>query len=104
MVYINEGKKLQPCEEEKLEYIEKSSKALIEFAPKSLRMIKFPNDFKFSLKTMETFLEHWRGRTGLSIVTSNFDYEKKEYMEIITKYKNDGVIKDFSIQVQLFLR
>ena len=46
---------------------------------------------------METFLEHWRGRTGLSIVTSNLDYEKKEYMEIITKYKNDGAVKDFSI-------
>ena len=75
---------------------EKLSKALIEFASKNLRIIKFSRyDFKFSLKTLEFLLENWRGRAALSILTSALDYEKEEYMKIINKYKNDGVIKDF---------
>jgi len=83
-------------EEKLLGYGEKLSKALIEFAPKNLRTIKFSEyDFKFSLKTLESLLEGWRGRTALSVITSDQIYEKEEYMEIINKYKNDGVIKDF---------
>ncbi len=47
------------------------------------------------MKILESLLENWIGRTALSIITSDSDYEKGEYMEIINKYKNDGVIKDF---------
>src|SRR3989337_3693007 len=83
-------------EEKLLGYGEKFSKALIEFAPKNLRTIEFSEyDFKFSLKTLESLLEGWRGRTALSVITSDQVYEKEEYMEIINKYKNDGVIIDF---------
>ena len=85
-----------PGEGEKLEYGEKLSKALIEFSPKSLRTIKFSAlDFKFSLKTLEYLLKHWKGRAALSIFTSDADYKKEEYLEIINKYMNDEVIKDF---------
>ena len=87
-------------EEKLLGYGEKLSKALIEFAPKNLRTIKFSkNHFKFSLKTLESLLESWRDRTVLSIITSDLDYEKEEYVEIINKYKNDGVIKDFKCEI-----
>ena len=95
MVYMNQGIEL-PSEKEKLEYGEKLSKALIDFAPKKLRAIWFSEfDFKFSLKTLETLLENWRSHTSLSIFTSDLDYGREEYMEIINKYKNDEVIKDF---------
>jgi len=48
---------------------------------------------------LESLLENWRGRTALSIITSDLDYEKGEYMEIINKCKNDGVIKDFKCKI-----
>src|ERR1043165_5741917 len=65
-------------------------------APKNLRAIKFSDlDFKFSLKTLETLLENWRGRPSLSIITSDLDYEGQEYMEIINRYKDEEVLKDF---------
>ena len=54
--------------------------------------------FKFSLKTLESLLESWRNRSVLSIITSDPDYNKEEYLEIINKYKNDGVIKDFKCE------
>src|SRR6266542_1944728 len=83
-------------EEKLLKYGEKLSKALVEFASNNLRIIKFSKyHFKFSLKTLESLLENWRGRTALSIITSDPDYENEGYVKIINKYKNDGVIKDF---------
>ena len=94
----NEWNGCEQREKEKLEYGEKLSKALIDFAPKKLRAIWFSkHHFKFSLKTLETLLENWRSRTTLSIFTSDFDYRKDEYIKIINKYKNDGVIRDLHI-------
>ncbi len=96
MIDMDEDNEFKSDEEKLLSYGEKLSKALIEFASNNLRIIKFSKyDFKFSLKTLEFLLENWRGRTVLSIITSDFDYKKEEYMKIINKYKNDGVIKDF---------
>ena len=96
MVYMNEGEEVEPHENERLEYGEKLSNALIEFASKNLKIIKFSGfSFKFSLKTLDTLLENWRDRNVLSIITSDPDYGKEEYTEIINKYKNDGMIKDF---------
>src|SRR5688500_2674637 len=70
-----------------LEYGDKLSKALIEFAPRNLRTIKFSRyDLKFSLKILESLLEGWRGRTALSFITSDQVYGKEEYIEIINRY------------------
>jgi len=92
---MDEEDEFKSYEEKLLQYGEKLSKALIEFAP-NLRIIKFSGyDFKFSLKTLEFLLENWKGQTAISIITSDPVYEKEEYMKIINKYKNDGVIKDF---------
>ena len=66
-------------------------------------MIKFSRkDFKFSLETLKILLKSWRGHTSLSILTSDADYEKEEYMEIVDKYKNDEVIEDFKCNVQYY--
>ena len=66
-----------------------------------MRIIKFSEyDFKFSLKTLESLLESWKGRTALSFITSDQIYKREEYMEIINKYKNDGVIIDFKCKLR----
>ena len=33
----------------------------------------------------------------LSILTSNLIYNEDNYRELINKYKNDGIIKDFKV-------
>ena len=68
-------------------------KVLNRSAPINLREIRF--HYKFSLETLEEFLENWKGRPALSILTSNHGYENEEYIEIVSRYKNDGVLKDF---------
>jgi hypothetical protein len=70
-------------------------KILIRSAPTNLREIRFFNDFQFSLKNLEEFFEKWKGRPALSIQTADHTYERNDYMELIIKYKNDGVIEDF---------
>ncbi|PKC70279.1 hypothetical protein RhiirA1_454960 [Rhizophagus irregularis] len=70
-------------------------KVLIRSAPNNLRELRFFNDFKFSLDVLENFLEKWRGRPALSILTSNLIYENYNYKNLINKYKNNGVIKTF---------
>ncbi|CAG8747465.1 7780_t:CDS:1, partial [Rhizophagus irregularis] len=77
-----------------LENGEKLLKILINSAPTNLKKIKFYDDFKFSLKNLEEFLEKWRG-CPLSILTSDSIYESEDYKKLIDKYKNDGIIKDF---------
>ncbi len=100
MIHMGEENKLKLDEEKLLEYGEKLSKALIEFASNNLRKIKFSQyDFKLSSKTLEFLLENWRGRNVLSIITSDLDYEKEEYVNVINKYKNDGVVKDFRCEI-----
>ena len=74
---------------------EKLLEALIRSAPINLREIRFFRGFKFSLKNLEEFLEKWRGRPALSIITSDPIYNGEDYIKLINKYKNDGAIKDF---------
>jgi hypothetical protein len=74
---------------------EKLLEILIRSASANLKEIRFYDDFKFSLKILEEFLEKWRGRSLLSIFTSDFIYEEENYKKLISKYKLDGVIKDF---------
>ncbi|GBC06345.1 hypothetical protein RclHR1_06780009 [Rhizophagus clarus] len=81
-------------EEKILENGEEILNALIRSAPTNLKEIRFFNDFKFSLKALEDFLECWKG-CALTILTSDIVYEGESYKKLINKYKNDGVIKDF---------
>jgi hypothetical protein len=83
--------------EKKLENGEEILKVLIKSAPTNLREIRFFNDFKFSLKALKEFLKSWKG-CALTIITSDTIYEGEDYKELINKYKNDGVIKDFKCE------
>jgi hypothetical protein len=87
--------KKEMIEEKLLENGEELLKILIRSAPTHLREIRFLYDFKFSFEAFEEFLEKWRGRPALTILTSNPIYEGENYVKLINKYKNYGVIKDF---------
>ncbi|CAG8700500.1 2308_t:CDS:2 [Rhizophagus irregularis] len=66
------------------------------YMDKYLVKIRFPYDMGFSLDILEEFLEKWRSRPKLSILTcNNFIYEEENFVKLVNKYKNDGVIKDF---------
>ncbi len=78
-----------------LEKGEELLKILIRSSSTNLREIRFFDNFKFSLKSLEEFLEKWRDRPALSILTCDPIYIEDEYVKLINKYKNDGVIKDF---------
>jgi hypothetical protein len=94
VVYINDVETENL--EELLENGEELLKILIRSAPTNLREIRISRDFKFSFEAFEKFLEKWRGRPVLTILTSNPIYTRVEnYVKLINKYKNDGVIKDF---------
>ncbi|GBB87434.1 hypothetical protein RclHR1_01390024 [Rhizophagus clarus] len=81
-------------EEKFLENGEELLKTLIRSAPTNLREIRFLYDYKFSLKALEEFLEKWKG-CSLSILTCEPIYKEEDYVKVINKYKNNGVIKDF---------
>ncbi|RIA98966.1 hypothetical protein C1645_588243 [Glomus cerebriforme] len=71
-------------------------KILIRSASFNLREINFFEYFKFTLETLENFLENWRGRCALSIFVPDFDdHEEEKYTDMINRFKNDGVLKDF---------
>jgi hypothetical protein len=70
-------------------------KILTKSAPTNLREIRFFEDFKFSLKDLEKFFKNWKDRPALSILTSDPLYRGEDYVELINKYKNNGIIKDF---------
>ncbi|CAG8590436.1 15830_t:CDS:1 [Funneliformis mosseae] len=86
-------------EKASLEIGKELSRILIKSAPDNLREIRLTdtNKIKFSLETLDAFLDNWRGRTPLSIIISDPLYKKEEYMEILNKYMDDGVIKEFKI-------
>ncbi|UZO20344.1 uncharacterized protein OCT59_012770 [Rhizophagus irregularis] len=79
-------------EQKVLEYGEILLKILISSTLNNMKEIRFCGDFKFSLQALEEFLKKWEGN-ALSIITSN--YIEEDYEELINKYKNNGVIKDF---------
>ncbi|GES99137.1 hypothetical protein GLOIN_2v1764020 [Rhizophagus clarus] len=70
-------------------------KILIRSAPPNFKEIRFYDEFKFSLESLEDFLRAWKGRPALSIITSDSIYEGINYKVLINKYKSYGVIKDF---------
>uniref|UniRef100_U9T7Y7 Uncharacterized protein n=1 Tax=Rhizophagus irregularis (strain DAOM 181602 / DAOM 197198 / MUCL 43194) TaxID=747089 RepID=U9T7Y7_RHIID len=78
-------------EEELLIENEEILKILIRSSPTNLKEIRFICDVEFSLETLEEFLEKWKGRPALSILTSNYIYREKNYKKLINKYKNNGL-------------
>jgi hypothetical protein len=82
--------------EGKLKNGKKLSKILIRSASTNLKEIRFYENVKFSLEILEEFLEKWRGRPALSILTSDPIYEGEDYKRLINRYKRDGIIKDFT--------
>ncbi|GBC06619.1 hypothetical protein RclHR1_06980003 [Rhizophagus clarus] len=89
-IYINEVK----TEKKILENGKNLLKALINSAPTNLREIRICYNCKFSLETLEEFFKNWKG-ASLSIITSSPIYKEEHYMNLINKYKNIGVIRDF---------
>ncbi|CAG8699197.1 15346_t:CDS:2 [Rhizophagus irregularis] len=92
----------EETEEKILENGEELLKVLISSTPSNLKEIRFYDYFKFSLENLEEFLGKWRGCT-LSMLTSDSFYERDDYKKLISKYKNDGVIKDFKYISELEL-
>ncbi|GES79162.1 hypothetical protein GLOIN_2v1764020 [Rhizophagus clarus] len=86
---------IRETKEKNLENGENLLKILIKSATINLRELRFFNDIKFSLKALEEFLEKWRGRPAITILTSDFTYESEDYRILINNYKNYGVIKVF---------
>ncbi|PKC11890.1 hypothetical protein RhiirA5_353654 [Rhizophagus irregularis] len=85
--------------EDKFSDGEELLKILIRSAPNNLREIRFFDNFKISLEILGSFLEGWRGRPSLSILTSDPVYEGENYINLVKKYKDDGVIKDFRREI-----
>jgi hypothetical protein len=79
----------------RFEYGERLFKMLVKSAPISIRELRFFDQFKISLETLGIFLENWKGRPALSIFTCDHEYQNDEYMEIVNKYRYDGVVEDF---------
>ncbi|CAB4466637.1 unnamed protein product [Rhizophagus irregularis] len=86
-------------EEEELEFGDYLSNVLIREASTNLREIRISYDIKFSLKTLETFLEKWKGRPAVSLYFDNAYFYQKDnlYMKLFDKYKIEKVIKDINV-------
>ncbi|GBB87423.1 hypothetical protein RclHR1_01390013 [Rhizophagus clarus] len=67
---------------------------LIRSTPTNLREIRLLHDYTFSLEALEEFLGKWKG-CALSILTCKPIYKEDNYVKLINKYKNNGVIKEF---------
>ncbi|UZO20257.1 uncharacterized protein OCT59_012683 [Rhizophagus irregularis] len=94
----------EETEEEVLENRKEILKILIKSAPTNLREIRFFSDFNVSLEVLEEeFLEKWRDRPALSILTSNSIYKGEDYKNLINKYKNNGVIKSFKCESYVYV-
>ncbi|CAG8773582.1 16755_t:CDS:1, partial [Rhizophagus irregularis] len=68
-------------------------------ASTNLREIRIPYNIKFSLKTLETFLEKWKGRPAVSMYLEEayFYRENNSYMKLFDQYKIEGVIKNINV-------
>ncbi|RGB35534.1 hypothetical protein C1646_116968 [Rhizophagus diaphanus] len=81
--------------EESLKNGEILLKILNRSASSNLKEIRICNGIKFSLENLEEFLEKWKGKHALSILTVDPIYLEEDYAKLINKYKRDGIIKDF---------
>ncbi|CAG8644233.1 6338_t:CDS:1 [Funneliformis mosseae] len=74
---------------------EKILNVLIRSAPINLNVIGIFYDFNFPINILREFLENWKGRSALSFLISNDEYENEEFKALIDQYKDNGVIKEF---------
>jgi hypothetical protein len=74
-------------------------KKLVKYAPKSLREIRLFNDWKITANDLELFLEKWRGREPIILYLfldlNDSDYFNNNLLNILKKYKMEGVIKNY---------
>ncbi|PKC02339.1 hypothetical protein RhiirA5_425400 [Rhizophagus irregularis] len=68
---------------------------LISSTPINIKEFRFCGDFDFPLETLEKFLETRKGCALSLVLTPESIYEGDDYVTLINKYKNNGVIKDF---------
>ncbi|GBC46094.1 hypothetical protein GLOIN_2v1764020 [Rhizophagus irregularis DAOM 181602=DAOM 197198] len=82
-----------------LEFGDNLLNVLIREASTNLKEIRISYGIKFSLKTLETFLEKWKGRPAVSMfLEETFFYRKNNsYMKLFDKYKIEGVIKKINV-------
>jgi hypothetical protein len=81
------------------EYGDYLSNVITREASTSLRVIGISYDIRFSLKALETFFEKWKGRPEISIYMDEYYFYRsnESYMELINKYKIEGVIKYINV-------
>ncbi|CAB4404173.1 unnamed protein product [Rhizophagus irregularis] len=86
-------------EARELEFGDNLLNVLIREASTNLREIRISYGIKFSLKTLETFLEKWKGRPAVSLYFNNTYFYRKDnsYMKLFDKYKIEKVIKDTNV-------
>ncbi|GBB90139.1 hypothetical protein RclHR1_01700002 [Rhizophagus clarus] len=89
--YYEEGKEL--------EFGENLLDVLARETSTSLRRIEISHYIIFSLKAFETFLEKWKGQPAITILMDEFYFCQNDdsYKKLISKYKNEGVIKDINM-------
>ncbi|GBC32147.2 hypothetical protein GLOIN_2v1842657 [Rhizophagus irregularis DAOM 181602=DAOM 197198] len=92
-IYMNAY--VRPEEKLLLENGKELLKIINKSTPTNLREIRFLYDVKFSLETLEEFFKKWKGQHKLSILTCQPIYREQNYVILINKYRNNGVIKDF---------
>ncbi|CAB4476671.1 unnamed protein product [Rhizophagus irregularis] len=82
-----------------LEFGDYLSNVLIREASANLREIRKPCDIEFSLKTLETFLEKWKGRPAVSLYFDNTYFYRKDnsFKKLFDKYKIEKVIKYINV-------
>ncbi|RGB34294.1 hypothetical protein C1646_760707 [Rhizophagus diaphanus] len=82
---------------DKVEYIgDEICDILAEYSPKTLHKIMLSDNWMFSINGLKRFLESWRGRRPLSFSIDyhhNREFFTYGHMEILIKYKNEGVLK-----------
>jgi hypothetical protein len=75
---------------------------IIRSAPINLNEIRLFDDIHFTLEELEEFFKKWKGRPALSMFTPDPIYKGEDYVALIDSYKNDGVIKDFSCEKNIY--
>ncbi|PKC58524.1 hypothetical protein RhiirA1_470836 [Rhizophagus irregularis] len=88
----------QPTCGKNWKYGGKLLRLLIKSAPTNLKEIRIHNGYSFSFNSLKKFLGKWKNRPALSILifdTWQSTYMGEYYINLINRYKSNGIIKDF---------
>lgn len=78
---------------------------LIRSKPTNLNEIRLFDISWFSWRSLSEFFEEWRGRRAFSIIINQkYIHTIRDYAQLIHKYKNYGVIKNFTHASEHMLR